>query len=149
MRKGFNWQLCRRLLVLSLLVAVLAAVVYFGLVPNRRQEMFSILPLAIARQIGLHDDFNNFAAFAILGVLALRLGRGSADRRGATHWSMSRPWRVAILIGLVCAIEVAQIWIPGRYSSLRDVATGSSGVVTAWVLCALVERVVKRRPRKE
>jgi hypothetical protein len=148
MRKGFNWQSCRRLFVPSLLVAALAAVMYFGLVPNRRQEMFGILPLALGRQIGLHDDFNNWAAFTVLGILALRLGRDSADRRSPAQWSPSRPLRMAMLIGLVCAIEAAQIWIPGRYSSLRDVATGSSGVVTAWVLCALVERVVKRRPPK-
>jgi hypothetical protein len=91
MRKGFNWQSCRRLFVPSLLVVALAAVVYFGLVPNRRQEMFGILPLAIGRQIGLHDDFNNFAAFTVLGILVLRLGRGSADRRNPARLEPEPP----------------------------------------------------------
>ena len=137
---------CGSLILPWLFFGALAAVLYFALIPNVNHDVFRILPAPLQRWCGVHDDFNNFAAFAVLGLLGFLLGSKVRPRVGAAKRG---PWTAAVadsrlcliaLLALVCALEVAQIWIPGRNSCLRDVATGWAGVLTAWIFYAGLSR---------
>jgi glycosyltransferase involved in cell wall biosynthesis/VanZ family protein len=137
---------CGSLILPWLFFGALAAVLYFALIPNVNHDVFRILPAPLQRWCGVHDDLNNFAAFAVLGLLGFLLGSKVRPRFGAAKRG---PWTAAVansrlcliaLLALVCALEVAQIWIPGRNSCLRDVATGWAGVLTAWIFYAGLSR---------
>jgi VanZ family protein len=118
----------RRVLLIVSLAATVGAVFYFALAPNVRRDVLNVLPAPIRSWCGTNDDFSNFLLFAILAFITFRLRLGSA-RTKETSWRQF----VGLLL-LVVALEVAQIWIPGRYSSLRDVLTGSAGVCLVWLL---------------
>ena len=137
---------CGSLILPLLFFGMLTVVLYFALVPNVHHDIFQILPAPLRHWCGVHDDFNNFAAFAVLGLLGFGLGSKVRPRVGVAN---SGPWTAAVansrlrlstLLALVCALEVAQIWIPGRDSSLHDVATGWAGVLTAWIFYAVLGR---------
>jgi cyanate permease len=80
----------------------------------------------------------NIAMFLPVGVLFLLL---VARRR--------RRWWVALLMGVALsgAIEVAQRFIPGRVSDLRDVAANSIGTAIGVVAALLVSLPAYRRER--
>jgi glycosyltransferase involved in cell wall biosynthesis len=137
----------RSLLLPMLFFSSLATILYFALIPNPHGDMFRILPAPLRRWCGMHDNLNNFTAFAVLGFLGFQLRRKPAPNKGgdkdgslwARRFAEDR-LRLATLLGLVCALEMAQIWIPGRDSCLRDVLTGWAGVLTAWLFSAVLGR---------
>ena len=135
-------------------VSALAAVLYFSLVPNVRGDLYRIFPWTAAFWFGMHDDLANLAAFAVLGAAGYWASRGLTGAIGGKRRGLAgaiRSHRALVLAGmlfLVCALEVAQIWIPGRYSSLWDVVVGWGGVLAAWLLCAGCDRLVAKFRRK-
>jgi hypothetical protein len=56
----------------------------------------------------------------------------------------SRGMRVAGLMILASAMELVQIFIPGRVAELRDVCTGWSGIFAAWLIAVLLDARAKR-----
>jgi glycopeptide antibiotics resistance protein len=55
-----------------------------------------------------------------------------------------RPWQVAVLCIFATAIEVAQIWIPGRTFDWRDIVASIIGVLLAWPVAWLLARGLRR-----
>lgn len=78
------------------------------------------------------DVVLNVVLFVPLGFLADRLGGG---RRA--------PWRTALLgVVVSLAIEVTQLFIPGRYTSLVDVASNGAGAWLGAVGSAVLRRSI-------
>lgn len=132
----------------------MVAVLYFSLVPNVRGDLYRVFPWTAAFWFGMHDDLANLAAFAVFGAAGYWAGRWLRGAIGGKRQGLAgaiRSYRALVLAGmllLVCALEVAQIWIPGRYSSLWDVVVGWSGVTGAWLVCAVCDRLAGKFLRK-
>jgi VanZ family protein len=122
-----RWQ---RAAFVALFLGTLLVALYFALVPNIRRDVLNVLPDRLRSWCGMNDDLSNFLLFAILGFLTFRI-----DAEKGYVWV-----RLIGLLSLVSALEVAQMWIPGRFSSVRDVLTGGGGVLTAWLLTSLIRR---------
>jgi hypothetical protein len=109
-------------------LATLVSILYFALMPNVRRDVLRVLPAPIRSWCGMNDDFSNFLLFSILAFITFRLRIGSKEA------SETSGRRFTGLLLLIVALEVAQIWIPGRFSSVRDVLTGGAGVCIVWLL---------------
>jgi glycopeptide antibiotics resistance protein len=83
------------------------------------------------RSIGVWADANgivrNTAAFFLLALVALLVFR-------------TRGWLVLALAVFATAIEVAQLWIPGRVFDLRDIAASIGGILLAWPVAWALRR---------
>ena len=119
------------------------AIAYLALMPNRGRERFRIVPLPLYRWLvgPAQDWFVNIIAFGFFAAVVFIMGGNSGARSGSLFTAIfaRRGARLASLLALVCAIEIAQIWIPGRTSSLEDVCSGWSGIFAAWLLAALLD----------
>lgn len=83
----------------------------------------------------------HFSEYAVLGLLLWRCARGVAFPMGHTGCVLVA--LVALSYGLAVPLVdelVIQARVPGRSSSLRDVAIDVSGLAVACALCALVAR---------
>lgn len=125
----------RHITISVLFFLALVCVLYFALTPNVRRDVLSVPPGPVRSWCGENDDLANFALFTVLGLLGFHRPLAAKEKSFDAA-------RFPILLMLVVSLEVAQLWIPGRFSSLRDVATGSSGVLLAW----LVNQWIRRRP---
>lgn len=127
-----------RFIVIGLFICCLAAILCFALEPNTHGSRLHELPRPVARWLNEHDDFANILAFAIFGSIVFLLPSYSSKNSSAWKVVLATVFsdlsRLALLLALVSGLEVAQLWIPGRSSELRDVATGSTGVLFAWAL---------------
>ena len=125
--------------------AGLAAGLWLALTPNVRGEMHFFLPMELRHWVHEHDDFANIAAFLCLAIFGLcfqrnpQRGGKSAARPAMFRLLEKRAVRVAGLMALVCAIEIVQIFIPGRVADLQDVCTGWSGIFAAWLLSVILD----------
>ena len=118
-------------------VLCLAGVLYFALVPVPPNGRLHELPRPIAQWLNAHDDFANFAVFALLGWLVLSFPSkdGAAGASGKVADFFGRTGvRVGWLLALVGGLELAQTIIPGRCSDPRDLLTGVLGVLAARLL---------------
>ncbi len=106
---------------------------YFALMPNVQRDIFAIMPDALRQWCGSHDDLCNFLFFAALSFLAFWIPSRKLPATPAGGTQPAATWRLAVFLGVVLALEIAQIRISGRFSSLRDVITGWSGVLLAWL----------------
>jgi hypothetical protein len=144
MRRAF------RVSAVLLFLCTLAAVLYFSLVPNIRGRMFYALPRPVAYWCGMHDNLANLAAFALLGIVGFWMSRIFSARHEPGHGvaiprrAVARRIWLGSLLMLVCILEVGQIGIQGRDSSLWDVVVGWTGVAGAWLLCAAFERLARK-----
>lgn len=140
MRLRFSEIICIALIVGGLVLA---------LHPNTRGEVNHLLPADVVKWINNgHDEEENLFAFLILGTFALFSGRCSERDSGGAGSKVvrllrSRPARMAALMGLVCAIELVQNFIPGRVADIDDVCSGWSGIFAAWLLSVLLDERVK------
>ena len=125
-REGNVW---RRKIGRVVFAATAVAMAYLTLMPNYGYTRFQIVPSPLYRWLAdpEQDWFVNIVAFGFLAVVVFIVW-GKSRGRGAL---------LATLLALVCAIEIAQIWIPGRTSSLEDVCFGWSGIFAAWFLVVL------------
>lgn len=73
-----------------------------------------------------NDKFLHFAAYALLGLLALRLAHG---------WQQSAQ-ALLLLFVIGWAIEGLQRLVPGRGFCWRDLAANSAGLISAALLSA-------------
>ena len=123
--------------MIGVFLLALATILLFALEPNRYNSRLHELPRPLAHWLNEHDDFANYFAFAVFGAIVFALPRSASPTSlfSKILAILSRePVRLVLLLALVSGLEIAQLWIPGRVSSLRDVTTGSSGVLTAWLL---------------
>ena len=127
-------------------IVMLVLVLYLALLPNVHNTMLTWLPRPVHRWLATHDDVNNILAFAMLGLTTFMVRPWRADRAGRGGQRLFAPLpasttaRLCCLLALVCVLETAQRWIPGRVCDLRDVATGWSGVFAAWLLYSVLDR---------
>jgi hypothetical protein len=128
----------------ALFLGGLVTGLWMALVPNRHGALNNFMPDLLRRWVNEHDDEANMAAFFLLTVVALRLPV-AARKSGTTlpavilHVQRRPLARVAALMLLVCSIEIAQRFIPGRVGELQDVCTGWSGIFAAWMLSVLMD----------
>lgn len=143
-REDRTW---RRSLGRGIFAVTVIAIAYLTLMPNYGRTRFRIVPIPLYRWLAApeQDWFVNVVAFGFLAVVVFIAGENSAA--GGESKSVGifarRGARLAALLALVCVIEIVQIWIPGRTSSLEDVCFGWSGILAAWLLAVL------RDPRAE
>ena len=133
----------RRRISRAVFATTAIAIAYLALMPNNGPARFRIVPLPLYRWLEApeHDGFANIVAFGFLAVVVFLTGR-NPDARGSGLLAAifaRRTVRLAALLALVCGIEIAQRWIPGRVSSLQDVCTGWSGIFAAWLLCMVFD----------
>ena len=142
----------RRNLGRGIFAATAIVIAYLTLMPNYGRERFRIVPLPLYRWLASpeHDWFVNVVAFGFLASVVFFVGRNSCARGGSMFAAIfaHRGARLAALLALVCAIEIAQIWIPGRTSSLDDVCAGWSGIFAAWLVAALLDARAENAGRK-
>ena len=120
----------------------LALGLVMSLAPNRYHHFNMFLPAELRSWVNANDNAANLGAFFLLASVALRLPRlrvrdGSRLPAAVVRLIESRLGAVAALMLLVCAIEFAQIFIPGRAADIQDVATGWSGIFAAWLLAEI------------
>ena len=147
----------RRRIEITLSLLVLGAVTYLALVPHNGRELTRLLPPKVYRWFAEHDDFNNIAAFFVLGLCVFRIR--VEERAGGPGGMLARIFRSSVtrlvaLMALVCLFEFLQLGIQGRFSAFgpasshyyygttpfRDIHTGFSGVFAAWLLSTLRRR---------
>ena len=85
-----------------------------------------------AIEIPLSDKIAHIFEYSILGlftlrVFSLRLNRGSARNKGALLRLYAASLVFVVLAGI--ADEIHQIFVPGRYFDLLDLATDFAGVI--------------------
>ena len=119
-------------------------ILYLSFVPNPRGAMYEFLPSQLARFAGYHDNLANFAASAVLSGSAFWALRGRAgafpERKfTARIWTAGRPIRLFGLLLFPCIVETAQLFIPGRFSSVQDVLNWWAGTGSAWLISAVLE----------
>ena len=147
----------RRRIFRTIFFLTLCAVLYLALMPNSGRARFKIVPEPMYRWLEAtwHDDFGNIVAFGFLAFVTFLIGKPAAASENAGivaafhRWFADRNVRLACLLAGVVTIEILQIWIPGRTSSLRDVCSGWSGIFAAWLLAELLDVRVKNGPSAE
>jgi VanZ family protein len=130
-----------RILRLSALVLVVGGILFLALKPTPGLEELHILPLRWARYIDGTDDLRNIAGFFSLAVAIWVLLVGG---RKKIPWRQVRIALVFVVL-LVPAVEVVQLFLPGRFSDLRDVGTGWLGIALAAAAIAVV-RAIRHSP---
>lgn len=110
------------------LVAGFAAILAF--LALRTSPYLQYVPW-MPRQIGVWADHHgvsrNAAAFFVFGLAAfLLIG--------------TQVWRVFAVAGFATALEVAQLWIPGRTFDWRDIVASLAGLALAWPVAWAVRR---------
>ena len=78
----------------------------------------------------------NVAMFVPIGVLFLLLA-------GRRRWWLA----LAGGIGITCAIEVTQLFLPGRFADVRDVLANSLGTLLGVLATVLIVALLDRRMR--
>lgn len=147
----------RRRIFRAIFFLTLCAVLYLALMPNAGHARFKIVPEPMYRWLEAtwHDDFGNIVAFGFLALVTFLIGQPDAGSENsgivaAFHrWFADRNARLACLLAAVVTIEILQIWIPGRTSSLRDVCSGWSGIFAARLLAEILDARVKSAPSAE
>ncbi len=133
-----------KLRILEILcLAMLAAGLTLALTPHHG-NLNNFMPDGIRKWVNNdHDEEENVIAFFLVSSCALcparEMSRGSGDRVFTLRrlWG-TRAFRMALLMILVCVIELVQMFIPGRVPDLHDVCTGWSGVFSGALLAVLV-----------
>ncbi len=89
------------------------------------------LPKPVARWLNTHDHLANFLAFAGLGTLAAFATRRNIQKRGS---GISRHASVLVALALLAAaLEITQLFIPGRVCDLKDILAAWSALVLVWI----------------
>ena len=99
---------------IALLIASLGFILRVTLVPASGPDTGAFQWCLLCGSFGLSDAIANIALFVPLGI-ALRCS-GVSGRR-----------TIALALLLSTAIEIAQLWIPGRESTLGDIVTNTTG----------------------
>jgi VanZ family protein len=93
--------------------------------------------------IDLWDKGLHAAEYAVLGALLAAWQLARPPRRAGTPWR-----RVAAAIGIAIAYgaldEIHQMFVPGRQSSLLDVAADAFGASLGAIAAAVVARLLSR-----
>ena len=127
-----------RILLKFVFAAGLAVGLVMALTPNLHNAPHGFLPEFLRRWVNQNDDAANVTAFFLIASVGLRLPSrgmhsGHPVRAKALTFLAHPIGRVVAFLVLVSAIELAQIFIPGRVSDLQDVCTGWSGIFAAWL----------------
>jgi hypothetical protein len=111
----------RPILKLSLVCGLGALIAFLALRRSPYLQYVSWMPRGIGVWADANGVLRNTAAFFGFGLAVLLLF-------GA------RTWLVVSLCCFGAAVEVAQIWIPGRVFDWKDIGASIAGVVLAWPL---------------
>jgi VanZ family protein len=91
------------------------------------------------------DKAGHFAAYALLGTLALR-ATARGRWAGVTARAAMAAWAVCLAYG--ASDELHQRLVPGRTMALDDWVADAAGSITAIGLLSLVAAFRRRRPRR-
>jgi VanZ family protein len=117
-----------------LAVVVTALGVYWSVKPESTMPLAEYFPAWLPAWAERHGEFRNYPAYFIVSVLWFIAGR---------------TWRQRLVAGFALAVfgglaEVIQIGLPYRYASPVDAAWSWAGIATAWALCRLGRRAIRR-----
>jgi VanZ family protein len=117
----------------------LAGLLFFSLRPaHGNSGRTKGLPKVLATWINAHDNVSNFLAYAGMSTLAILLVKLSS-KPGDKKSGLAMETKVIISFALlVSAIEIIQIWIPGRVADFNDVLTAWAGLLAGWGLISLI-----------
>jgi VanZ family protein len=115
----------------SALVACLLLILLATLSPARWSETQG---RPQGQDTGIADILLNVALFAPLGAALGHRGRSASG---------------ALLVGALLsgAIEIVQLGVPGRVTSLEDILSNTVGTITGWVLCRTAPVWVRPGPK--
>lgn len=108
-----------------------APAVFLSIRPSPALSTVRWLPHFISQWADRHGWFCNFPAYGALAVPFLVI----------TPNIVGRACVVASLAALVAALEIIQLWIPTRSADLWDIFWGWSGLLTAWAIFEIVNRL--------
>jgi hypothetical protein len=112
-------------------LALLSAVICIGVI-----VVLSVIPLDPAKRTGAGGFAEHFIAYAVTALL-LGLGTGPARKQALAV--------LVCLTGMSIALEIAQIFTPGRTPELKGVASAALGAALALSLLAWLRHVWTRR----
>ena len=134
----------QRLLSVGLLTVLVAAIGYFALRSSPHLKEISWLPTWLSSWADDYGVFRNAVAFGGLALAAYAARLRSAARRWemadgrwggppSTVHRLRTQLAPFVAVGvLATGLEVAQIWIPGRFFDWRDIAASWAGIAVAW-----------------
>ena len=117
----------------ALFFPLMAAVLYLTLKPNPQIAEVALMPRPMSQLFDLHDDWKNIVGF---GTLALAGFLGWPLGWGPYSWSSRSRRRLLgiALFSVVWWMEFCQLFIPTRFTDIKDIFAGSLGVMLAWAL---------------
>ena len=121
-----------RLLRVAAVFGALAVVAFLALRHSPFVDTLPWMPHWLGGWADQHGVSRNIVAFFALGL-------GCATLLGA------RTGLFVFLAAFGTAIEVAQIWIPGRTFDLRDIAATLAGLALAWIAAWSARRAITPR----
>ncbi len=104
---------------------LLAGVVYLSVRPPLALATVPWIPHPLGAWLDGHNFVANVVAFGVLAGVGLM-----AFARPAGRWHPA--WVLGAVGGLVVALELVQLRLPGRVCDWRDVAAGWIGAAGAW-----------------
>ncbi len=114
------WQNLKRVLLAAAYLAIAVA----SLVPKQLRPTSGVVPGAI----------EHLAAYFVLGLL------GAAILRGKISW-----WMLALCnAGLAAALEIAQLFVPGRVANVIDLAASALGSLVGILVLLAINRAQSR-----
>jgi uncharacterized membrane protein YccC len=93
--------------------------------------VLSVVPGTLRPHTTLAGRYEHLMAYAGAACLA-RLG-----------FRVSMPAGTAFFVALAIAMEVAQLWVPGRVSAVTDAAAGSLGALAGLLAAGTLQRHVR------
>ena len=116
---------------LVIVCALCGVVAFIALRSSSFVQSVPWIPRAIGVWADSHGVVRNTVAFFALGLAAFLLLR-------------PQMWVLSLLCVFSAAIEVAQMWIPGRRFDGKDILASVVGIFLAWPVAWLLHR--RRRP---
>jgi len=120
-------------------VGLVLAVVYLSLRSSPAIVSVPLIPHGLSAWFDRHDVFKNLIGFTAVGFAGfMAVGAGPSQ----TVWP-GRDRSVVLLValgGLIVLLELLQVALPRRTSSVRDVVVGWTGVAVAWGAARWIRR---------
>ena len=119
-----------RLATFLVLAAVFGVVLWCALAPTPDLVRIEWMPRWLGKWADANPTLRNFPAFGILAVAFYAMGFAWFDpSRGAGQCALAFISAMTVSFAAV-AVEVAQVWLPGRFFDPDDIAWSMAGALT-------------------
>jgi glycopeptide antibiotics resistance protein len=144
-----RWTLALRTALVVYLAAVLCLTTWPSLeqtsVPSWAEAVVRAAgAVAVAVTVAFVEAASNLVMFVPFGVLVLLLWWGARRRSAGGAWRLVLPV-TAVACAFSAAIELSQLAIPGRVSTVQDLVLNTAGALVGALATAAVAAAVGRR----